>query len=434
MLNKLEGFIERYQLINPGERVICAVSGGADSMALLMAMYLLRDKMGILLEAAHFNHGLRGEESDSDEMFVRDFCSRLEIPCHFGKTQVCPGKKGLEAAARDARYRFLESLGGKIATAHTADDNAETILMHLIRGTGLKGLGGITPIRGNIIRPMLNITREQVLRFLEEYHVRYRNDSSNDTDLFLRNRLRHHVVPLLQRENPRLSENLSAMALRLRQDEEALQSYAKVEYPLNVQQLRGMSPAIRARVIDRFLKDCGVKEPEAEHRLLAESLVFSRRPSAFAQFPGGVELYRQYDLLLCRQHSSLPEETTLSCPGIANFGDYTLVCKEATSVINNPYAFTVYACGNIMVRSRRTGDVLRTSAGTKSLKKLYIDRKIPCSQRSLLPILEDENGMIAAGGIGADSRCMATSLPAWQITIIHQSQNNPEENNYAGQN
>ena len=432
MLNKLESFIGQYQLISSGERVICAVSGGADSMALLMAMYLLRDKLGILLEAAHFNHGLRGEESDTDETFVRDFCSRLDIPCHFGKAQVCPGKKGLEAAARDSRYRFLESLGGKIATAHTADDNAETILMHLIRGTGLKGLGGITPKRGNIIRPMLNITREQVLCFLDEYHVRYRNDSSNDTDLFLRNRLRHHVMPLLQQENPRLSENLSAMALRLRQDEEALQSYANMDYPLNVHRLRNLTPAIRSRVIDRFLKDCGVKEPEAEHRLLAESLVFSQRPSAFARFPGNVELYRQYDLLLCRQHDTVPEETTLSCPGTANFGDYALVCKEATSIVNTPNVFTVSDCGDILIRSRRIGDKLRTSGGTKSLKKLYIDRKIPCGQRSLLPVLEDEKGILAACGIGADSRRMASELPAWQITVINQSQNDLKENEHAG--
>ena len=153
MQNKLLNFIREEHLIAPEDTIICAVSGGADSVALLFALYLLKDKLNIRLEAAHFNHHLRGEESRRDEDFVRDFCARYEIPLHVGGEQVQPGKKGLEAAARDARYAYLQSLDGKIATAHTADDNAETVLLHLIRGTGLKGLGGIAPRRGKLIRP-----------------------------------------------------------------------------------------------------------------------------------------------------------------------------------------------------------------------------------------------------------------------------------------
>ena len=222
MLNKLLAFIRRYDMLKPGDCVVCAVSGGADSVALLFALYLLRQKLGISVSAAHFNHRLRGEESDRDEAFVREFCDRYDIALHVGSETVQPGKKGLEAAARDARYAFLKSLPGKIATAHTADDNAETLLMHLVRGTGLKGLGGITPVTDKLIRPMLEVTRREVLCFLKEYNLSYVDDSSNDTDQFLRNRLRHHVMPLLARENPGIAENLSALALRLRQDEEYL--------------------------------------------------------------------------------------------------------------------------------------------------------------------------------------------------------------------
>ena len=160
MQNKLLQFIREQKLIAPGDRVICALSGGADSVAMLFALFLLREKLKIQLEAAHFNHHLRGEESQRDEAFARDFCARYDIPLHVGGGQVQPGKKGLEAAARDARYAFLQSLDGKIATAHTADDNAETVLLHLIRGTGLKGLGGIAPQRGALIRPMLSDLRE----------------------------------------------------------------------------------------------------------------------------------------------------------------------------------------------------------------------------------------------------------------------------------
>ena len=169
MLNKLLTFIRKQELIAPGDHIVCAVSGGADSVAMLFAMYLLKDKLGIQLSAAHFNHHLRGAESDRDEDFVREFCERYDIPLHVGGEVVVPGKKGLEAAARDARYAFLKSLGGKIATAHTADDNAETVLMHLVRGTGLKGLGGIAPVNGNVIRPMLSVQRQDVEDFCEEW-------------------------------------------------------------------------------------------------------------------------------------------------------------------------------------------------------------------------------------------------------------------------
>ena len=128
MLNKLLAFIRQYDMVQPGDRIVCAVSGGADSVALLFAMYLLREKLQIELAAAHFNHGLRGEESDADEAFVCKLCQQYDIPLFSQKGTVAPGKKGLEAAARDARYGFLKSLPGKIATAHTANDNAETVL------------------------------------------------------------------------------------------------------------------------------------------------------------------------------------------------------------------------------------------------------------------------------------------------------------------
>ena len=166
MLNKLLTFCKAHNLLEKGDSVVCAVSGGADSMALLWAMYLLKERFSIQLSAAHFDHGLRGEESTRDAAFVEKFCRQYEIPFVLERGNVVAGKKGLEAAARDARYAFLQSLPGKIATAHTADDNAETVLMHLVRGSGLKGLGGISPIRGKIIRPMLSVNRDDVLVFL----------------------------------------------------------------------------------------------------------------------------------------------------------------------------------------------------------------------------------------------------------------------------
>ncbi len=406
MLIKLEAFIRRMELIQPGDRVVCAVSGGADSMALLFAMYLLKEKLNIQVEAAHFNHNLRGAESDGDETFVREFCHRFDIPLHVGSAQVTAGQKGLEAAARDARYAFLDTLPGKIATAHTAGDNAETVLMHMIRGTGLKGLGGIAPIRGRIIRPMLSITRQEVLAFLEEYHISYREDSSNATDAYLRNRIRHQVMPILESENPKLAENLSAMALRLRQDEVALAAQA-AEQPMEVAALRQLPSAIRSRVLEKFLKESGVKEPEAEHISLAESLIFSEKPSARAQFPGGVTVWRSYDRLVVQ------EEKQVTMP--------QLTVTAATEICNTDKIFTIGDHGDVTVRSRQSGDTIRLSGGTKSLKKLFIDRKIPAHLRPAVPVIADERGVIAVCGIGVNLDRAAGELPAWRIEIESNS-------------
>ena len=403
MLNKLQQTLDKFQMVNPGDKVICALSGGADSVALLFGMYLIREKLDIRVEAAHFNHNLRGTESDRDEAFVKDLCSRFDIPLHLGSAYVTPGKKGLEAAARGARYRFFDTLEGKIATAHTADDNAETVLMHLVRGTGLKGLGGIAPVNGNVIRPMLNITRRQVEAFLQEYSLRFVEDSSNRGDDFLRNRLRHHVMPILKAENPRFSENTSAMAQRLRQDEAALAQKADFDELPDVQTLKAMAPAVRSRVLERFLKASGVKEPEKEHIQLAESLVFSEKPSAQAQFPDGVTVTRVYDRLQAAEKQRMPR-----C---------RITCGPAEEIVNTDDTFTVRPVGTILVRSRRSGEEMRLPGGTKSLKKLFIDRKIPAALRDCVPVVADDAGVLGVYGIGVNLDRVPARLPAVRIRL-----------------
>jgi tRNA(Ile)-lysidine synthase len=406
MLNKLTTFIRSYDLILPGDRVVCAVSGGADSVALLFGLYLLQEKLQFTLAAAHFNHQLRGAESDRDEAFVRMLCDRYDIPLSVGAAPVKAGRKGLEAAAREARYAFFDTLPGKIATAHTANDNAETVLLHLVRGTGLNGLGGIAPISGRIIRPMLSITRQEVLAFLQEYSLQFVTDSSNDTDAFLRNRLRHHVMPLLEQENPRLAENLSAMALSVREDARTLSQLAAAEKTAqpDVEHLRQMPVALRSRALETFLKESGVREPERSHIALLESLVFSDKPSARANFPGNVTIERCYGTLRVLRDDPRPEPVQVNCPGVTLLPQWglRLVCTEAETVQTGEDCFTVIPKGKVMVRSRQAGDAIRLPGGTKSLKKLFIDRKIPASRRPYIPIVEDAYGILGVLGFGAD--------------------------------
>lgn len=408
MLNKLLAQIRRHEMICPGDRVVCAVSGGADSVALLFALYLLKDKLSIILEAAHFNHGLRGEESDRDEVFVRELCAGYGIPCYVGRGVVTPGKKGLEAAARDARYAFFRTLDGKIATAHTADDNAETVLMHLVRGTGLKGLGGIMPVNGSVIRPLLTVSREDVLVFLQEYHLSFVEDSSNQTDDFLRNRLRHHVMPLLKNENPRLVQNLSVMAMDLRQDERVLQQMTLRE-PLQVQVLAEMPEALRRRSLADFLQKHGVKEPERAHIELVEKLVFSEKPSAWAEFPGNVRIGRCYDRLIAEKPVE-PLNTRVLLPGeTVDLPGLRVSCSQTNEAYREKNCFTVSPVGSMILRSRLSGDKIRLPGGTKSLKKLMIDQKIPEHERQSLVVLADTQGVLGVQGIGPNLDRVADS-------------------------
>lgn len=419
MLNKLLEMLRRYEMVSPGDRVVCALSGGADSVALLYAMYLLKDRLGITLSAAHFNHHLRGEEADRDADFSRNLCQRLDIPFYLGEGDVVPGKKGLENAAREARYDFLLSLPGKIFTAHTANDNGETVLMRLIRGTGLKGLGGIPPVSGRLYRPMLTVTRRDVEAFLKENNLRHIEDSSNGSDDFLRNRIRHEIMPLLSRENPRIGENLSAMALGLRLDEEYLSMQAEGELP-DVTTLRGLHPALRRRCLAAFLIRQGIREPEQSHIALAESLVFSDNPSARGNFPGNVVIARAYDRLVKQEAAEEIQERVLPCPGsvFLPWAGLTVTCQEADGLENGKDVFTVTPQGRMILRSRRTGDTLRLSGGEKSLKKRMIDEKIPAAQRGRIPVLADEAGILGVYSMGTDLRRRAKSLPAVTVRFI----------------
>lgn len=396
MLNKLSAALR--ELVQPGEKVFCAVSGGADSVALLFGMYLLREKFSFELSAAHFNHHLRAEESDADAEFVQAFCQGYGIPLILGQAQVLSGKKGLEAAAREARYAFLRKLPGKVATAHTADDNAETVLMHLIRGTGLKGLGGIAPVNGSVIRPMLNITRQEVEAFLQEYHLPHREDSSNASDAFLRNRLRRHVMPLLKKENPGVSLAISAAALRLRQDEAYLRSQLEPELP-KVSVLAQLPPSLQSRYLEEFLKQNGVPEPEQVHISAVRELLYSDKPSARMNFPGGVVVARDYDRLTVPDDPPAAAEETLAVPGVTDLPQWGIrvFCAEKPNG-----GFGVSIRGELMVRSRRPGDALRLPGGTKSLKKLMIDRKISAGERNRIPILADDGGVLWAGQFGGN--------------------------------
>jgi len=231
------------------------------------------------------------------------------------------------------------------------------------------------------------VTRREVLAFLKEESIPYVTDSSNETDAFLRNRIRHHVMPLLKAENPSLAENLSATALRLRQDEAVLDEQAALTS--NVEVLRQMPPSVQTRALQKLLVSFGVREPEAQHIALLRRLVCSGNPSAAGEFPGGVVIGREYGTLVKLEKGEKLGTYALDCPGETEIPELGIrvTCQSGEGI-------PVCVKGSLVLRSRQEGDTIRLSCGTRTLKKLFIDKKIPAMARDRIPVVADDAGVL----------------------------------------
>ena len=439
MKAKLLSYCRGEALFSPGDRVICGVSGGADSMALLYCLHSLEAELGITVEAAHFNHRLRGEESDGDEAFVTDFCRQRQIPLHLGSEDVADYSRhhhiGLEEAARQCRYAFFRSLAGTIATAHNADDHLETVLMHLIRGSGLRGLCGIPPKRDNIVRPILWATREEILACLEEAGLSYREDSSNNSLSYTRNRIRHQILPLLRAENPEVARGVLQQSRLLRAEDQLLDAEASTLLQKDDEGAYSTLPllsapdpmqkrALRLMVGEHLEQDVSLVHIEALQKLLRSS-----NPSAQVDLPRGLTAFRAYDRLCFRQKAASPLlEIPLQVPGETRIPGtpWKIFCKIQKNFIkmtNTPFHFAIkydmISATVFQVRSRQTGDRLQLPHGhSKSLKKLMIDRKIPRQDRDLLPVITDGSNILAVAGLGIHWSCRAQEgQPALIVSI-----------------
>ncbi len=428
MKAKLLSYCKAESLFSPGDRVICGVSGGADSMALLHCLHSLEAELEITVEAAHFNHKLRGEESDGDETFVKDFCHQIGIPLLLGQEDVAQYSRdhhmGPEEAARQCRYAFFRSLGGKIATAHNADDNLETVLMHLIRGSGLRGLCGIPPKRDNIVRPLLFATREEILAYLEKEGLSYREDSSNHSLSYTRNRIRHHVLPLLRGENPEISHGILQQSRLLRSEDRLLDMQAKELLQRDetgayfVLPLLSAPDPLQRRALRLMVGEYLEQDVSLVHIEALQELLRSPIPSAQVSLPHSLTACRSYDILyFTRDQDTAPslQETPLQIPGETEIPGtpWKIFCKIQKNFIkmtNTPFHFAIkydmISASVLHVRSRQTGDSLQLPHGhSKSLKKLMIDRKIPRQDRDLLPVITDGQNILAVAGLGIHWNC-----------------------------
>ncbi len=440
--NAVLASIREFEMLNGADRVICALSGGADSICLADTLLSLSEELGFRLECAHFNHLLRGEEARRDEAFVTAWCKERGLKLYLGSADVsayaADNHMGIEEAARTLRYGFLEGLGDertRIATAHQADDQAETLLMNLVRGSGLQGLSGIPPVRGRIIRPLLGVSREDILAYLAKRGLSFVEDSTNRDTVYRRNKLRNTVIPLLREMNPSFAETCGRTARLLRADDAILQEtaakYVTVEggrVGLSVHELMNLPQPLSSRALRQAVARFGIR-PEEKHIHGLMSLAASENPSARMDLQCGVWAQRQYDRLLIgnRDEPESFRETTLPYGiwteineiGICVFWGERAECDKIHGKFTTYFFKKDRICGRITVRPRREGDYLRPAGRQgKSLKKWMIQEKIPAPERNRLPVFADEKGVLAVRGIGADIRAQASPEEADSVLVI----------------
>lgn len=429
MLKGMEQLIRQENMLPRGSRVLCAVSGGADSLCLLEALYRLRERQGITLLCAHYNHHLRGGESDRDENFVRELVQTRfpGVELFLGGGDVAAKARelgtGLEETARQMRYTFLEEtarLAGadRIATAHTANDNAETVLLHLARGTGLQGLTGIAPVRGELIRPLLTTTREEVEEFLRAEGISWVEDSTNDDLNFSRNRVRHVIVPELEKLYHGFARRLSENAAFLREDERCLAAQAAQlsrqcemwgeEVTIPAELLAQAPRPIAVRAVRQLLARLreGDDTCSAAHLEAVLELCRSDAPSGEVHLPG-MTARREYSLL-CLE---LPRQNTPLVPtrisdGTTRAGEWEIFSESCTYEGQRQGKLEFWLRDEeLALRPRQTGDELKLpNRPGKSVKKWLVEEKIPRRYREELPVFTAGGRLCAVAGLGVDEK------------------------------
>ncbi len=422
MVNAVEGLLRARGLIPPGSFVLCAVSGGADSVCLLHILYRLREKVPFTLAAAHYNHRLRGEESERDAAFTEEFILRYcpGVPLHTGSGDVrgesARRGTGLEETAREMRYAFLRETAKKIgadriATAHNADDSAETVLLNLVRGAGLKGLSGIPFIQGEVVRPLLASSRAEITAYLQENGLPHVEDSSNSDEAFARNKLRRQVMPLLRELNPRAVEHINAAAAQAYEadrylDQESRRALTGLDagpnwVSLPWDRLRKAPPPLRPRLLllllDRLQvgrKDFGTAHLEAALQL---------KKGRCVDLPHGVTARREGGKLLLARRQALPGQAVLERRKPLAWGGYTLTLldkPEGAGFTLSVPAGTVLTVGPCPPARRLT---LPGSDGARTVKRLCLDQRIGLAERDGLPAVYADGRLAAVWPLGVDT-------------------------------
>ena len=435
MINKVLETIRRHRLLEEGDSVMVALSGGPDSVALLLALKEIEEALSLQVSAAHVNHLLRGEESDEDERFVRRLCREAAVPLEVQRIdtrqEVQASGENLQSSARRLRYGFLFQLARshnrKVATGHTRNDQAETFLMKLIRGAGPAGLSGIAPVRANcfdwgdqtgvvmVVRPLLGISRPEILAYLEERRQSYREDRSNRDLSYDRNWVRHELIPLVEnRLNPSLIETLDRSSRLFMEIEEYLLARGNEAFEqcrvrqegetrLRIEELERFPSIIQKQVVRQGVVNEKGDLHDITLKHMAEVLgLCSSGSGREVHLPGGLKVQREFEeLRFTRESSPCAFVYQLSVPGeilIKEVGK-SVVARRVKGA-GEGRTLIKWGDDSLVVRNRRPGDEYRLSpgSGTKKLKELLQRKRIPRSQRDRLLILEGNNEIMWVEG------------------------------------
>lgn len=419
--------ILKYHLIMPGEEVGVCVSGGVDSMVLLHVLSALADELGCGLRVLHFEHGIRGEESRRDMEFVQDAAEKLGLPISVGRANTAIQAerygKNLEETARELRYAFFERQArewnlDKIALAHHLNDNAETILLHLLRGCGPDGLSGMERVRGKLIRPLLGIGRAEIEEYARENNVAFREDATNADTSYMRNYLRREILPRLERVTPDPAGKICRAAGLIAEESRALSDFAGEEFAKRMDEHEGQVeldltgwrdlPVALRRLLARLAiqRFGGLRDIDLSAVDRLAGLADANQTGKSFELPGKFFAYVSYNtLIITDKMYTIDKSGAFILPAQ---GRICLWPGESIEVqdVARPAAFPgassteQYVCGDklagAVVRARRPGDRIRLFGmqGRKKLKDYFIDQKIPRGMRGQIPLVAAGNEVL----------------------------------------
>jgi len=449
LLEKIRCYIHAGNLLDEGDSVLIAVSGGRDSCTLLHSMHLLGEEFHLQIAAAHFNHGFRGEESDGDEEFVHRLCDQLGVPCHSQKCDL-PERMRLthlsaQEASRIARYEYLSHTARKIGATkillgHTLDDQIETILLNIIRGTGVEGLKGMLPSKNGLVRPLLCLTRQETGKYCENAGIAYRTDRSNESVKYLRNRIRLELLPLLRKEyNPNIDRSLRRLGNIAYEESKFIDDQVR---EIASRYLRSVPDGVVFRTADLLSQPLALRRRLIRHaiemvqgseenvtfdqiQLFLDEMTKCRHGASWEEtLQGGRVRLRLSNGegrigLLSPQVSVLPFEYPLNIPGVTRISamNAELECRYSNQLemIPSPNPYMAWMDVDklsfpLILRNRRSGDRFRPLGMQTSmkLKDFLIRKKIPKEQKDLIAIISDAKGIVWVAGYGIDDRVKIT--------------------------
>lgn len=446
-------------MLGGSNNIVVAVSGGADSMCLLHFLYENKSELKINnLIAAHVNHNIRGDEAKRDELFVEAFCDKYSIPFELLDIDIPKlsekYKTGTEETARRVRYDYFKTLSEKhnavVATAHNANDNAETVLYNLARGSALKGLCGIPPKREYIIRPLIACTRAEIENYCIDNSLQYVTDSTNLSDDYTRNKIRHNVLPVLKQINPSLEQSITRSGEMLRNDESFLSSLAQIELgrarindSYDLKKLQSLDISVLSRIVIILLeRDYNIMPDYDTVMAICSAISASSRVriknGICADANSGVfRLYRISEKIV--KSDILPMSVTDGVKAdiegrtvelrVLTKKEFDSITKFNNLLFKNAVDYDIINAVTVM-RNRKTGDMFtpKNRGWTKPLKKFLIDEKVVFEKRDKLLLIAQQSEVLWLEGFGVSQRARITDKTEKVLTINIKEFSESEDN------